>query len=75
MGHFPAAVEFIREGISTGGVLVHCAAGISRSSTMAIAYVMMTQKLDFESAFEIVRKARPCISPNSSMYFIFLFHE
>jgi protein-tyrosine phosphatase len=38
--HFPAAISFIREGISKGGVLVHCHAGVSRSSSCVIAYLM-----------------------------------
>ena len=36
--HMPDSVKFIRDGINAGGVVVHCAAGISRSSSMCIAY-------------------------------------
>jgi dual specificity phosphatase 12 len=38
--YFPAAVAFIREGIMRGGVLVHCYAGVSRSASCVIAYLM-----------------------------------
>lgn len=38
--HFPAAISFIKEGISKGGVLVHCFAGVSRSSSCVIAFLM-----------------------------------
>ena len=38
--HFPAAIAFIKEGINRGGVLVHCYAGVSRSSSCVIAYLM-----------------------------------
>jgi len=38
--HFPAAISFIKEGILKGGVLVHCHAGVSRSSSCVIAYLM-----------------------------------
>lgn len=32
--HLPAAVAFVREALASGGrVLVHCAAGVSRSAT------------------------------------------
>ena len=40
MRHFPAAIAFIKEGMSKGGVLVHCYAGVSRSATCVIAYLM-----------------------------------
>lgn len=46
-------------------VLVHCNAGVSRSASVVIAYLILYQKLSFEDAFESVRKARPCIRPNS----------
>ena len=33
--HLPAAVTFVREALASGGrVLVHCAAGVSRSATV-----------------------------------------
>jgi len=38
--HFPAAISFIREGMAKGGVLVHCYAGVSRSASCVMAYLM-----------------------------------
>ena len=44
-------------------VLVHCMAGASRSATIVIAYLMWTQKMDFEKAFQFVKDKRD-IFPN-----------
>jgi len=62
---FPPALHFIAEAMREGtGVLIHCAAGISRSSTLAIMYLMTTRNIPFTVAKEIVKRARPCIAPN-----------
>ena len=62
--HFPASIAFIKEGLDKGGVLVHCHAGVSRSATIVIAYLMQEKHLSFESAFSYASKRRPVIFPN-----------
>lgn len=47
-----------------GKVLVHCRAGVSRSATICIAYLMQKQGLSLDSAFEFVVSRRPIIDPN-----------
>jgi len=55
----------ITEGLTRGGVLVHCAAGVSRSSSNVIAYLMRRKKnMSFNEAFNFVKKRRPVICPN-----------
>lgn len=47
-------------------VLVNCAAGISRSSTIVIAYIMQYYRLTLEQAFKAVRSKRNQICPNKN---------
>ncbi|CAD8099364.1 unnamed protein product [Paramecium sonneborni] len=54
----------IGEGLKRGGVLVHCAAGVSRSASAVIAYIMKTTGLNFQEAFTYVRKRRSVVFPN-----------
>jgi protein-tyrosine phosphatase len=39
-------------------------AGISRSATIVIAYIMATQKLTADAAFKLVKSKRVIVSPN-----------
>jgi dual specificity phosphatase 12 len=65
MCHFGEAIAYIKEGIAKGGgVFVHCYAGISRSSSCVIAYLMSEHKMSFYEAMSYVRKKRPIIYPN-----------
>lgn len=45
-------------------VLVHCLAGVSRSVTVTLAYLMHSRAINFEEAFALVRLRKPDISPN-----------
>jgi len=65
MPHFSEAFQFIdkvRE--SNESVLVHCLAGISRSPTVAIAYIMKHLMMNCEDAYRYVKSKRATISPN-----------
>lgn len=62
--HFPAAISFIKEGMARGGVLVHCYAGVSRSASCVIAYLMQEREMKFQEAFAFASKQRPVIFPN-----------
>ncbi|KNC28567.1 Dual specificity protein phosphatase Mpk3 [Lucilia cuprina] len=63
--HFPAAIQFIEEARSkNSAVLVHCLAGVSRSVTVTLAYLMHTRALNLNDAFTLVRDRKPDVSPN-----------
>ncbi|GAB4823746.1 hypothetical protein N2152v2_010792 [Parachlorella kessleri] len=62
----PATVGFIQQALHNDGrVLVHCAAGVSRSVAVVMAYLMASQpKLTALQALELVREAHPPACPN-----------
>jgi len=62
--------------INKGGiVLVNCAAGISRSSTIVIAYIMKYYKLNLKTTFLYVKKKRNQICPNKKFMECLLDYE
>jgi len=62
---FPEATEFIHSWVSREQpVLVHCRAGVSRSASVVMAYLMKYQGYSFHDAFFLVRSRRSCVSPN-----------
>ncbi|MED6274639.1 Dual specificity protein phosphatase 1 [Characodon lateralis] len=64
---FNQAIEFIDSVRNNGGrVFVHCQAGISRSATICLAYLMRTNRVKLDEAFEFVKQRRSIISPNFS---------
>ncbi|NWJ05372.1 STYX protein, partial [Crypturellus undulatus] len=50
---------------SSGKVLVHGNAGISRSAALVIAYIMETFGVKYRDAFTYVQERRFCINPNA----------
>jgi predicted protein tyrosine phosphatase len=62
---FADAFTFLDEACSAGTrVLVHCQEGISRSSTIVIAYLMSRQGLSLHAAYSWVKAQRKQIFPN-----------
>jgi len=60
--HLQNGIDFITKHIKDKKVLVHCMAGISRSPSMVIAYLMSTG-MDMPKAYWHVRDKREIISP------------
>uniref|UniRef100_A0A3B4VA97 Dual specificity phosphatase 22b n=1 Tax=Seriola dumerili TaxID=41447 RepID=A0A3B4VA97_SERDU len=63
--HFKQSIMFMHESRLKGeGCLVHCLAGVSRSVTLVVAYIMTVTGLGWQEALAAVRVARPCAGPN-----------
>ncbi|XP_012682033.2 dual specificity protein phosphatase 10 [Clupea harengus] len=63
--YFEEAFEFIEEAQHAGqGVLIHCQAGVSRSATIVIAYLMKHSWMTMTDAYKFVKARRAIISPN-----------
>ena len=48
-----------------GNILIHCYAGISRSTSLLIAYLMLKYNVPYEEAYDFVKLKRPIINPNT----------
>lgn len=55
-------IEKIRR--SKRRVLVHCYAGVSRSTTICVAYLMRMERMAYKEAIDWVQKCRPVVAPN-----------
>lgn len=67
--HLPDCFQFIDQARKQQGVvLVHCNAGVSRSASVAIGYLMAREGLSFDDAYGQVKLARPSIRPNPGFY-------
>jgi hypothetical protein len=63
--HIAHSLPWIEHAVlAEGRVLVHCAAGCSRSGAIAIAYIMWSQRLSLDAAQALAQRARPIIAPN-----------
>lgn len=60
-----AAIAFIEQARDVkSSVLVHCYAGISRSVTICLAYLMQATHSTLEQAFDFLLKQNGSIAPN-----------
>lgn len=61
------AAAFVASGLEAGeGVLVHCKAGICRSATIVLAFLLLHRRdlaPTLDSALLLLREARPCVQP------------
>ena len=65
--HFDEAISFLdnaMSGDSNNRILIHCQMGISRSSTILIAFLMQYKQWTLVTAYEHVKNCRSKICPN-----------
>lgn len=58
-------IPFIKEAVGQyKNILVHCNAGVSRSSAIVLGFLIFVNNLTYNEAYNIVKSKRSCIKPN-----------
>ncbi|GAA93381.1 uncharacterized protein L969DRAFT_89515 [Mixia osmundae IAM 14324] len=64
ISHFKRSNEIIRHSLNQGhGILVHCQAGVSRSTTLVAAFLMSEFDLEVEEAIARIQSVRTIVEP------------
>lgn len=59
-------MEIIDQKMNEGGVLIHCAAGMSRSASIMIIYLSNKfPNLSYDQILNFLKEKRPCVQPNN----------
>lgn len=64
----PVADKIRNVELNRGRTLVHCAAGVSRSATFCIAFLMKYHFMTLVTAHDWVKSCRPIIRPNNGFW-------
>jgi hypothetical protein len=66
IGAFFGVIDFVERAVAQNGkVYIHCFEGVSRSSTLVLAYLMWKYRTPFDVTLDEVKNRRPVTSPNS----------
>ena len=61
---FQTSYDFIERNLSKTNVVVHCQAGVSRSVSIVMAYLLRKQRIEYNECYEFVKSRRPIAEPN-----------
>ncbi|KAL4462615.1 hypothetical protein ABPG74_000445 [Tetrahymena malaccensis] len=67
---FETTFDFIDTNLQKGNVLIHCEKGVSRSPTIAIAYIMRKEKKILSYVLAKIKEKRKVVEPNGG----FIYH-
>jgi len=74
--HFDRCADKVHLVRGRGGrTLVHCAAGVSRSASVCIAYLMKHHHMSLKDAYNHVKTCRPVIRPNPGFFHQLIEYE
>ncbi|RNA37396.1 dual specificity phosphatase [Brachionus plicatilis] len=67
--YFDRLADKMHEHLTRGGrVLVHCMLGVSRSTSLVLAYLMKYKNMSLKSAYDLAASRRPCARPNPGFW-------
>jgi atypical dual specificity phosphatase len=67
--YFDRISEKIHDHLNRGGrAVIHCVLGVSRSTSLVLAYLMKYKNMSLKHAFEMVSSKRPCVRPNPGFW-------
>lgn len=67
--HLDHVIECIDKHRARGGrVLVHCTAGVSRSASVVLAYLVHSGGMSLRDTYRLVKGKRPIIAPNANFW-------
>mmetsp|Transcript_7427 Transcript_7427/g.8402 ORF Transcript_7427/g.8402 Transcript_7427/m.8402 type:complete len:96 (+) Transcript_7427:318-605(+) len=65
MIYFDKTNEFIKKVLDNDGkILIHCFAGISRSSTFLLAFLLGVKKMTLADSYKLLKEKRDKCNPN-----------
>lgn len=62
--YFHQAANFINDCLERTNIMVHCLAGVSRSVSLVISYLIKHRGFSFQKAYETIKSRRRIIHPN-----------
>ena len=71
--HVDTSLQFLKQ--CSGNILVHCTAGVSRSVSIVIAYLMKEKNMTYDDALSFIKKKRPIANPNKSFIYQLKYHS